>query len=246
MGYLDGKVALVVGGSGGIGAAICHRLASEGASCVVTWHTGKDAAVAVAGDCGNDSTAVKLDCSDVAQCKAVVEAVVEEKTKIDILVLSSGILTGGLDKDEANFDRTIACNVKGHYFTVQAAVPHMPRGGRIIFIGSVFGEGSPCPGIDLYCMTKAAIRGLVACWAQEFAPKGITVNNLSPGPVDTNFNPENGDFAKNVMLPLSSLKRYARAEEVAEAAWYLCGPNSSATTGSTLTVGAGYNGPGLH
>ena len=95
MGYLDGKVALVVGGSGGIGAAICRRLSSEGASCVVTWHTGKDAAVAVAGDCGNESTAVKLDCSDVAQCKAVVEAVVEEKTKIDILVLSSGILTGG-------------------------------------------------------------------------------------------------------------------------------------------------------
>src|SRR6516165_6701217 len=184
---LKNKCALVTGGSRGIGAAIVKRLASEGANVALTYSS-----------------------------SPAVERTVSELGGIDILVNNAGILVMGPLEDVklADFDRTLAINVRAVFVATQAAVKHMKDGGRIINIGSPNAERMPFAGGGVYAMSKSALQGLVQGFARDLGPRGITINNVQPGPVNTEMNPEDGEFA--VMLKkVNALPRYGTAEEIA-------------------------------
>ncbi len=242
---LDEKVAIVTGGSRGIGAAIAKRLASAGAHVVLTYGSSTEQAEAVAKACvdaGGSGEPVKADAGDVAAGQALVDRVVQEKGRLDILVNNAAILAGAdlLNVTEEDFDRNVAVNLKGVYFLTRAAAERMGKGGRIVNVGSIFGESVPYPGLDLYSMSKFAIAGLTRAWARDLAEKGITVNCIQPGPINTDMNPEDGDLA-SAMLPRSPIGRYGRPEEIAEMVAYLVGPNTDNVTSAILNNDGGWN-----
>ena len=242
---LGGKVAIVTGGSRGIGAAVAKRLAAAGAHVVLTYGQSGDAAAAAekaCADAGGSGEAVKLDASDVVGARALVDRVVNDKGRLDILVNNAAILAGAdlLNVTEEDFDRNVAVNLKGVYFLTKAAAEQMGEGARIVNIGSIFGESVPFPGLDLYSMSKFAIAGLTRAWARDLSAKGITVNCIQPGPINTDMNPEDGDLAET-MIPRSPLGRYGRVEEVAEMAAYLVGPNTDNVTSAILNNDGGWN-----
>lgn len=242
---LAGKVAIVTGGSRGIGAAVAERLAAAGAHVVLTYGQSGDAAAATEKACtdaGGGGEAVKLDASDVGGARALVDRVVKDKGRLDILVNNAAILAGAdlLNVTEEDFDHNVAVNLKGVYFLTKAAAEQMGEGGRIVNIGSIFGESVPFPGLDLYSMSKFAIAGLTRAWARDLSPQGITVNCIQPGPINTDMNPEDGDLAE-AMIPRSPLGRYGRVEEVAEMAAYLVGPNTDNVTSAILNNDGGWN-----
>ena len=239
------KVAIVTGGARGIGAAVATRLAAAGAHVVLTYSRSADQANAVAKTCadvGGGGEAVKADAGDVAGARALVDRVVKDKGRLDILVNNAAILAGSdlLNGTEEDFDRNVAVNLKGPYFLAKAAAEQMGEGGRIVNIGSIFGESVPYPGLDLYSMSKFAMAGLTRAWARDLAPKGITVNCIQPGPINTEMNPEDGDLAE-AMLPRSAIGRYGRVEEVAEMVAYLVGPNTDNVTSAILNNDGGWN-----
>ena len=242
---LEGHVAIVTGGSRGIGAAIARRLAAGGAQVTLTYLSSADKARAVAADCdvaGGSGKAVQADVADLAANRGLVDQVVAEHGRLDILVNNAAIL-GGADLPnvtEEDFDRNVAANLKGLFFLTQAAVAQMQQGGRIVNIGSIFGESVPFPGLDLYSMCKFALAGLTRAWARDLAGRGITVNCIQPGPINTDMNPENGELAK-LMLPRAPLGRYGRPEEVAEMVAYLVGPNTDNVTGAILNNDGAWN-----
>jgi len=242
---LDGKVAIVTGGSRGIGAAVAKRLASAGAHVTLTYASSADQAAKASKACtdaGGGGEAVKLEASDVAEGQAMVERVLKEKGKLDILVNNAAILAGAdlLAVTEEDFDRNVAVNLKGAYFLTKAAAERMGEGGRIVNVGSIFGESVPFPGLDLYAMSKFAMAGLTRAWARDLGPKGITVNCIQPGPINTDMNPEDGDLAA-AMLPHSPIGRYGRPEEIAEMVAYLVGPNTDNVTSAILNNDGGWN-----
>lgn len=242
---LEGKVALVTGGSRGIGAAIAKRLAASGAHVVLTYASSADKAADVAKACAETAgsgEAVKADAGDVTAGKALVDRVIKDKGRLDILVNSAAIFVGAdlLGTTEEDFDRNAAVNLKGVYFQTQAAAEHMGKGGRIVNIGSIFGESVPYPGLGLYSLSKFAVAGMTRAWARDLAPKGITVNCIQPGPVDTDMNPADGDLA-DAMLPRSPIERYGRPEEIAEMVAYLVGPNTDNVTSAILNNDGGWN-----
>ena len=244
-GRLTGKVALVTGGSRGIGAAVSKRLAADGAHVVLTYGSAADKATEVAKACassGGDGEAVHADAGDIAGAQALVDRIVKEKGRLDILVNNAAILAGAdiLNVTEEEFDRNVQVNLKGVYFLTKASAEHMGEGGRIINIGSIFGETVPYPGLDLYSMSKFAIAGLTRAWARDLAPKKITVNCIQPGPINTDMNPEDGDLAE-AMVPRSPIGRYGRVEEVAEMVAYLVGPNTDNVTSAILNNDGGWN-----
>jgi 3-oxoacyl-[acyl-carrier protein] reductase len=241
---LKGKRALVTGGSRGIGAAIVKRLAREGADVALTYVSKPDEAgktADAAGALGVRALAIQADAADAEAVVAAVERTAQEFGGIDILVNNAGIATmAPIDTFTLkDFDRTFAVNVRAVFVATQAAVKHMKEGGRVINIGSCNAERMPFAGGAVYSMSKAALVGLVKGLARDLGPRGITVNNVQPGPVDTDLNPASSAFAE-MLKKVMALPRYGHADEVAAMVAYLAGPEAGFVTGASLTIDGGF------
>ena len=241
---LQNKRALVTGGSRGIGAAIVRRLANDGAHVALTYVSKPDLAnetVRAVRGLGLQGIAIKADNVDAQAIVNAVERTVGELGGIDILVSSAGIaVMAPIDEYRLeDFDRMMAVNLRAVFVATQAAVKHMKAGGRIISIGSCNAERMPFVGGSVYAMSKAALVGLVKGLARDLGPRGITVNNVQPGPTDTDMNPADGAFA-GTLKNLMALPRYGTTDEVAALVAYLAGPEAGFVTGASLTIDGGF------
>ncbi|MDV6345563.1 SDR family oxidoreductase [Nitrosomonas sp. Is37] len=246
MNSLKNKRALITGGSRGIGAAIVKRLASEGVHVAFTYASSPDRAnetVKTAQAFGVHAVAIQADSADASAVVAAVERTVTELGGIDILVNNAGVLAFGPIDDFklTDFDRTLAVNVRAVFVATQAAVKHMKEGGRVINIGSCNAERMPFQGGAVYAMSKSALKGLVQGLARDLGPRGITINNVQPGPIDTDMNPDNSEFADILKKQVMALPRYGTAEEVAAMVAYLAGPEAGYVTGASLNIDGGFN-----
>lgn len=244
---LTAKVAFVQGGSRGIGAAIAKRLASEGAAVALSYSSSADRAQQLVNQieaAGGQALAIRADSADASQVKAAIQTAVDTYGKIDILVNNAGVLTLGNVAEAAipleEIDRTLAINIRSVIVASQAVVKHMKAGGRIITIGSTNADRMPFNGGSVYAMSKSAIVGLTKGLARDLGPLGITVNNIQPGPIDTEMNPDNGDFAV-ALKSLMALPRFGTVEEVAGLAAYLAGPEAAYITGASLSIDGGFS-----
>ena len=241
---LQNKRALVTGGSRGIGAAIVKRLAREGADVALTYVSKPDQAnetAKAAQAFGVRALAIQADSADAAAVAAAVERTVAELGGIDILVNSAGILVmGAIDEYRLeDFDRTLAVNVRAVFVATQAAIRHMKTGGRVINIGSCNADRMPFAGGAVYAMSKAALVGLVKGLARDLGTRGITINNIQPGPIDTDMNPADSDFGE-MLRSLMALPRYGTVDEIAAMVAYLAGPEAGFVTGASLTIDGGF------
>jgi len=241
---LQGKVALVTGGSRGIGAAIVKRLARDGADVALTYvskpnEANKTAEAAKA--FGVRALTIQADAADAEAVVGAVDQAAKAFGKIDILVNNAGVALMAPVESFAlkDFDRTFAVNVRAVFVATQAAVKHMGVGGRVINIGSCNAERMPFAGGAVYAMSKAALQGLVQGLARDLGPRGITVNNVQPGPVDTDMNPAEGEFAASLKA-LMALPRYGHTDEIAAMVAYLAGPEAGFVTGASLTIDGGF------
>ena len=242
---LQQKVALVTGGSRGIGAAIAKRLAADGASVAITYSKGADAAAAVVSEieqAGGKALAIQADAADAEAVKDSVEKTVAAFGGIDVLVNNAGIAIPKKFEETTleEIDRMFAINVRGTMAASQAALKHMKSGGRIIMIGSCVGERILTPGLAAYSATKGAVKMFTQGLAREAGGRGITVNNVQPGPIDTDLNPASGDWA-TPQKAVTALDRYGHVDEVAALVAFVAGPESSYITGANLTVDGGTN-----
>lgn len=242
---LENKRALVTGGSRGIGAAIVRRLAGEGADVALTYVSNPDKAdesVEAAQAMGVKALALRADSADAAALVAAVEKTVQELGGIDILVNNAGIaVVAPLDDYRLeDLDHTLAVNVRAVFIATQAAVKHMKEGGRVINIGSCNAERIPFGGGGVYAMSKSALVGLVKGLARDLGPRGITINNVQPGPVDTDLNPATTDFARMLMEQVNAVHRYATGDEIASLVAYLASPEAAYITGASLTIDGGF------
>ncbi|MFN6488186.1 MULTISPECIES: SDR family oxidoreductase [unclassified Nostoc] len=242
---LKNKRALITGGSRGIGAAIVKRLASVGADVAFTYTSSPDRAneiVQAAQALGVQALAIQADSADASAVVAAVEETVNKLGSIDILVNNAGVLAIGPIDDFtlADFDRTFAINVRAVFVATQAAVKHMKEGGRIINIGSTNAERMPFPGGGVYAMSKSALQGLVQGLSRDLGPRGITINNVQPGPIATDMNPSEGEFAEMLKKQIA-VARYGTVDEVAGLVAYLAGPESGYITGANLMIDGGFS-----
>lgn len=242
---LAGKVAFVQGGSRGIGAAIAKRLAREGAAVALTYISSPDKAKEVVDAItasGGRALAIKADSSNADAIKQAVDQAASTFGRIDILVNNAGVLAMGPIEDFKleDFDRTVAVNIRSVFIATQEAIRHMGDGGRIITIGSTNADRMPFQGGAAYAMSKSAIVGLTKGLARDLGPRGITVNNVQPGPVDTDMNPATGDFAET-LKGLMAVGRYGRDEEIAGFVAYLAGPEAGYVTGASLSIDGGFS-----
>jgi 3-oxoacyl-[acyl-carrier protein] reductase len=245
MSKLTNKVALVTGGSRGIGAGIAKRLAADGASVAITYARGADAAAAVVKEiegAGGKAIAIQADATDAEAVKAAVEKTVATFKRLDILVNNAGTAIPKPFEEATleELDQVLDLNIRGVFVATQAALKHMKTGGRIIMIGSCVGERTLTPGLAAYSATKGAVKMFTQGLSREVGSRGITVNNVQPGPIDTDLNPASGDWA-TPQKAVTALNRYGKVEEVAALVAFLASPESSYMTGANLTVDGGTN-----
>jgi 3-oxoacyl-[acyl-carrier protein] reductase len=245
VGELEAKVAIVTGGSRGIGAAIAKRLAADGASVAITYSKGADAAVSVVKaieSAGGKAIAIQADAGDADAVRNAIERTVTTFGRLDVLVNNAGTAIPKTFSETTldEMDRVIDINVRGALVATQAALKHMKSGGRIIMIGSSVGERVLTPGLVAYSATKGAVKMFTQGLSREVGSLGITVNNVQPGPIDTDLNPAAGDWAVP-QKATTALGRYGQVEEVAALVAFIAGPKSSYITGANLTVDGGTN-----
>jgi 3-oxoacyl-[acyl-carrier protein] reductase len=245
MSKLTHKVALVTGGSRGIGAAIAKRLAADGATVAVTYAKDASAASAVVKEIelnGGRAIAIQADAADVKAVEAAVEKAFATFGRLDVLVNNAGTAIPKRFEDTTleEMDKVIDINIRGVFATTQAALKHLGEGGRIIMIGSAVGERAIAPGLVPYAATKAAVRMFTQALSREVGGRGITVNNVQPGPIDTDLNPASGDWAVP-QKAATALDRYGRVEEIAAMVAFIASPEASYITGTNLTVDGGMN-----
>jgi 3-oxoacyl-[acyl-carrier protein] reductase len=245
MSKLANKVALVTGGSRGIGAAIAKRLAADGASVAITYAKDASAASTVVKAIeldGGKALAIQADAVDVEAVKGAVEKAVATFGRLDVLVNNAGTAIPKPFEETTleEIDRVININVRGVFVTTQAALKHMNDGGRIINIGSAVGERVVTPGLVPYSATKGAVKIFTQALSREVGSRGITVNNVQPGPIDTDLNPAAGEWAVP-QKAVTALDRYGSVDEIAAMVAFVAGPESSYITGANLTVDGGMN-----
>src|ERR1700722_11328167 len=245
MATLSKKIALVTGGSRGIGAAIAKRLAADGAAVAITYAKDAEAAAKVVKgieQAGGKGVAFQADSADAEAVRGAVEKTVAALGGIDVLVNNAGTAIPKKFEDATleELDRVININFRGVMLATQAALKHMKNGGRIIMIGSCVGERMMTPGLVPYSATKGAVKMFTQGLSREVGSRGITVNNIQPGPIDTDLNPATGDWAVP-QLAATALNRYGKVEEVAALVAFVAGPEASYITGANLTVDGGTN-----
>jgi len=241
---LENKIAFVTGGSRGIGSATVRRLARNGADVAFTYQQNHQRAaevVAQVESLGRKARAIQADGADPVAVHTAVEEVVAEFGRVDIVVNNAAafILGDVGDLTLGDFEQTMAVNVRAPFVIAQAALPHMPAGGRIINIGSNAAERAVFPGFSLYSTSKSALVGMTKALGRELGPRSITVNLVNPGPTDTELNPADGPMAQTVN-GFTALGHYARPEDVAAAVAFLAGPDGRYLTGTTLNVDGGW------
>jgi 3-oxoacyl-[acyl-carrier protein] reductase len=231
MGSLDGKAALITGGSRGIGAAVARKLADLGARVAVTYQNTKP----------DNGFAIQADSEDPAAVVAAVDEAAAEFGRLDVLVNNAGVFQVGPLEDlgQEEFDRTMAVNVRAPFLASRAAARHMGEGGRIISIGSNVAVYAPFPGFALYSASKTALVGMTKGLARELGPRGITANIVNPGPTDTDMNPADGPMADTIR-GLTALGRYGRPEEIAEVVAALAGDAGAYVTGASINADGGF------
>ena len=242
---LEGKVALVTGGSRGIGAGIARRLAGDGAAVAITYTKGADAAASVVQAIernGGTAVAIQAEATDPKAAQAAVDKTVAIFGRLDILVNNAGTAIPKPFEDSTieEMDRVIDINIRGTFYATHAALKHLKSGGRIITIGSCVGERMMTPGLVPYAATKGAIKMFVQGLAREVGERGITVNNIQPGPIDTELNPAGSDWAAP-QIAATALKRYGSVDDIAAMVAFVAGPDASYITGTSLTVDGGTN-----
>jgi 3-oxoacyl-[acyl-carrier protein] reductase len=245
MSTLNERVAMVTGGSRGIGAAIAKRLAADGATLAITYAkdvTGASEVVKAIELGGGKAVAIQADAINTTAIERAVEEVFEKFGRIDVLVNNAGMVIPKPFEETtlAEMERVFNVNIRGAMATTHAALKHMKTGGRIIMIGSCLGERVMTPGVVSYSATKGAIKQFTQGLAREVGRRGITVNNVQPGPIDTDLNPAVGDWA-TPQIANTALGRYGTAQEVAALVAFVAGPESSYVTGANLTVDGGTN-----
>lgn len=242
---LEGKTEVVTGGSRGIGAAIAKRLAADGAKVAITYARGADTAAAVVQaieSSGGKAVALQADATNPKAVQAAIDKIVSTFGKLDILVNNAGTAIPKKFEETTleELDQVINLNIRGVFVTTQAALKQMNSGGRIISIGSCVGERMMTPGLVPYSATKSAIRMFTQGLSREVGDRGITVNNVQPGLIDTDLNPAAGDWAVP-QKAATALNRYGKVEEVAAMVAFIASPEASYITGANLTVDGGTN-----
>lgn len=245
MSKLKGKVALVTGGSRGIGAGIVRRLAKDGADVAFTYIASKEKAEELKNELeklGGKVLPIKADTGNPDEISAAVKEVVSTLGRIDILVNSSGLfITGQIDAEDINlaeFKKQWDVNVHGAVHTVRSVLPFMDNGGRIVNIGSTGGSRTPFPGIGDYAATKAALGAYTRSWARDLGPRNITVNIIQPGLINTDMNPSDGPFS-DAMVQSVALGHYGEPEDIAGAVAFFASNDAKYVTGVTLNVDGG-------
>ncbi|KNY12701.1 SDR family oxidoreductase [Achromobacter piechaudii] len=246
MGNLNGKVAFVTGGSRGIGAAIVRRLAAEGAHVAFTYVSASsaDAAQALAAELstnGRKLRAIQADAEDALAVRQAVEQAIDALGPVDVLVNNAGIFVTGVigDTSVAEYERTMNINVRAPFVAIRTAQASMPDGGRIINIGSCLALRAGRAGVALYAASKSALIGLSQGLARDLGSRGITVNVVHPGPIDTDMNPAAGAHASDLVAVLS-LPHYGEPRDIAGMVAFLAGPEGRYITGASLSVDGGY------
>jgi 3-oxoacyl-[acyl-carrier protein] reductase len=241
---LTGRRAIVTGGSRGIGAEIVRRLTTEGAAVAFTYSaSGADAEKVVADVTagGANVVAIQADAADPTETASAVDRAVAELGGLDIVVNNAAVAhmapIGEFPGEQ--FDRLVAINIGGMFWTTRSAIKHLGEGARIINIGSINADRVPGPGVSVYAMTKGAVSSFTRGLARELGPQGITVNNVQPGPIDTDANPDHGDFAESLKL-VTAQGRYGHTTDVASFVAFLAGPEAGYITGANLNVDGGF------
>jgi 3-oxoacyl-[acyl-carrier protein] reductase len=241
---LQGRRALVTGASRGIGAAIVRRLAADGAAVAFTYGRSSAEAQKLVADVtagGGTAVAIQADSADAAEVAKSVDDAAAQLGGLDILVNNAGIAVIG-DVESLSledFDRQLAINVRAVFVASQRAIPHLGGDGRIINIGSINADRVPGPGLATYAMTKAAVAGLTRGLARDLGPRGITVNNVQPGPTATDMNPDEGEFAA-LMKDVMATGKYGQPSDIAGVVSYLAGPDTGYITGANWNVDGGF------
>jgi len=245
MKQLTNKVALVTGGSRGIGAAITRRLAAEGVRVAFTYVQSAEKAEQLAGSIkanGGEALSIAADGGDPQAMIHAVQTTIDKFGRIDILVNNAGIYIGKPFTEHTleDYERIMAVNVRAVYAAALKAATHMQAGSRIITIGSNMADNSISPQTTLYTMSKSALQGFTRGLARDLGPQHITVNLVQPGPVDTDMNPANTDLA-NMLRSRMAIAQYGNASDIASFVAYLASDEARYITGSVLTIDGGFN-----